>query len=597
MDGTDFVVPPVRQSYKQPIDLRVAPPRAPPAAEAREPAVSAEHVPVQPKTDDHAWQQPGATAYVRFGHLEGDDGWYECTLGEQEGGAWRVTWKNGDTEPDRLPAACLARAPPAEKPRDGALHRWVEVYWAGDAKWFLGRVVGEREGELKIAYTDGETHSHVMQDEPFAGAGAPPEIDDCAPEPWRFAEAPPRPKKRRKTARATKPCGPPEDQRLCKLVYQFLYHRATTRRLMYPSETVVSADGKALPAATLPEAGKGGFDHGPLIQSLGKMGNVGRGLDSGTVTMGDFVRAKLEHAGLQQGSDAWVGQAVLMCVHEMDNWLPDVNKAWTATTPEGGFRAPSTLGALGGANFPSSREEIWSFVAFAETLWDLEKPKFAGSFQNQGKRLLTYLPLRLYEIDDVVAALRAARTWADACDALLILSGVGDYVGGQALCTFFFGVCKGDVSRFAPNLDATTMKSFCLCGPGPEGVVQKMWGGVQLGKSEAVKRLAWLAENAEARFQALGLRFPFQRDADGARKRLTAVDLEHALCYFSRYLSAHDSLKAAGARIVHDKLAGPITRGECPRPSIKWFAKLKEKTAAKRCDKWLKGGVQEAFTS
>ena len=154
-----------------------------------------------------------------------------------------------------------------------------------------------------------------MQDEPFAGAGAPPEIDDCAPEPWRFAEAPPRPKKRRRTAKATKPCGPPEDQRLCKLVYQFLYHRATTRRLMYPSEAVVSADGKALPAAALPKAGKDGFDHGPLIQSLCKMGNVGRGLDSGTVTMGDFVRAKLEHAGLQQGSDAWVGQAVLMCVH------------------------------------------------------------------------------------------------------------------------------------------------------------------------------------------------------------------------------------------------------------------------------------------
>ena len=50
-------------------------------------------------------------------------------------------------------------------------------------------------------------------------------------------------------------------------------------------------------------------------------------------------------------------------------------------------------------------------------------------------------------------------------------------------------------------------------------------------------------------------------------------------------------------RQVHDKLAGPITRGECPRPSIKWFAKLNEKTAAKRCDTWLKGGVQEAFTS
>ena len=35
---------------------------------------------------------------------------------------------------------------------------------------------------------------------------------------------------------------------------------------------------------------------------------------------------------------------------EMDNWLPDVNKAWTATTPEGGFRAPSKFGGLGGAN-------------------------------------------------------------------------------------------------------------------------------------------------------------------------------------------------------------------------------------------------------
>ncbi|CAH0379306.1 unnamed protein product, partial [Pelagomonas calceolata] len=300
------------------------------------------------------------------------------------------------------------------------------------------------------------------------------------------------------------------------------------------------------------------------------------------------------------GSDAWVGQAVLMCVHEMDNWLLGVNKAWTATTPEGGFRAPSKFGGLGGANFPSSREEVVSFVAFAERLWDLDTPKFAGSFQNQGKRLLKYLPARLYEIDKVVAALRAARSWKDACKAVLTLSGVGDYVGGQALCTFFFGVCEGDVSRFAPNLDATTMKSFCLCGPGPEGVVKKMWGGVQLGKSEAVKRLAWLAENSEAQFQALGLRFPFQRDADGARKRLTAVDLEHALCYFSRYLSAHDSLKAAGARIVYDKLAGPIARDECPRPSIKWFAKLKEKTAAERCDKWLadaEAGFQEAFTS
>ena len=44
----------------------------------------------------------------------------------------------------------------------------------------------------------------------------------------------------------------------------------------------------------------------------------------------------------------------------------------------------------------------------------------------------------------------------------------------------------------------------------------------------------------------------------------------------------------------------PTGSDECPRPSIKWFAKLKEKTAAERCDKWLadaEAGFQEAFTS
>ena len=40
-----------------------------------------------------------------------------------------------------------------EETEDAGVGSWVEVYWAGDAKWFLGRVVGEREGELKIADT------------------------------------------------------------------------------------------------------------------------------------------------------------------------------------------------------------------------------------------------------------------------------------------------------------------------------------------------------------------------------------------------------------------------------------------------------------
>ena len=116
-----------------------------------------------------------------------------------------------------------------EEPEDaGALPgRWVEVYWAGEAQWYLGKIEAERDAKLKIAYTDGETHYQILQETPLrAGADVPCDSGDG--EPWRPAEAAP-PKKRAKTttaapgrrARTTdsaKPCGPPEDQRLCKLV-------------------------------------------------------------------------------------------------------------------------------------------------------------------------------------------------------------------------------------------------------------------------------------------------------------------------------------------------------------------------------------------
>ena len=69
-------------------------------------------VPGQP--NDHAWLQPGATAYVRFGHLEGDDGWYECTLGEQEGGA-----DPGGNQPPRHRARRHRRWPGNSTPSNG----------------------------------------------------------------------------------------------------------------------------------------------------------------------------------------------------------------------------------------------------------------------------------------------------------------------------------------------------------------------------------------------------------------------------------------------------------------------------------------------
>ena len=76
-----------------------------------------------------------------------------------------------------------------------AVGRWVQVFWAGAGKWYLGKIEAERDAKLKIAYTDGETHYQILQEEPFrAGADVPCDSGDG--EPWRP------PKKRAKTTTA-----------------------------------------------------------------------------------------------------------------------------------------------------------------------------------------------------------------------------------------------------------------------------------------------------------------------------------------------------------------------------------------------------------
>ena len=90
----------------------------------------------------------------------------------------------------------------------------------------------------------------------------------------------------------------------------------------------------------------------------------------------------------------------------------------------------------------------------------------------------------------------------------------------------------------------------------------------------------------------LGLAFPYQVE-DGQRRALTAVDMEHSLCYFSRYMLAHDKLRAAGAATVYKILSGPVTNKDCPRPSIKWLSSLTANTAAARCRNWIGGGEED----
>ena len=474
---------------------------------------------------------PGKEAWVQF-----VDGTYKCELLERnEFGVWTVKWDNGDTDHTKVPEKKLLREPPAEEES------------------------GDEDSD-----------------------------DDNAP----AAGTPVRKKQRSGGSAPTVDCGAPRDKRIAELFYQFLYFRATQRRLMYPREEVVGTNGP-LPPAALPTAST----TGRKLMAVAKWGNACRYLDSGDRVTGDFVRAKLEHLGLALGSPEGIAAALSMCVAEMDGWRVDFLRRWTEQTPGDWFRM--SKGQLAGVNIPANREEIKNFVSFARRVMRNEDgPFFSASYQVQGGRLVdpkmrpkgkrAYYEERLDQIDSVVAELENAKTWEEAIMAVRLLGGAGPFVGGQALLTFLYGVCEGDVSRFAPSLDVGTMADYCSYGPGPKKMIVKLWKTPEPNEAEVVARIVWLAKNANSEFAKLGLAFPYQVE-DGRRRALTAVDMEHSLCYFSRYLKAHDDLRAAGAATVYKVLSGPVTNKQCPRPSIKWLSTLTAHTAADRCHKWIGG--------
>jgi hypothetical protein len=104
------------------------------------------------------------------------------------------------------------------------------------------------------------------------------------------------------------------------------------------------------------------------------------------------------------------------------------------------------------------------------------------------------------------------------------------------------------------------MMRECKFGNGPIAVVQGKPGrqpGLWNGKKDVLEGIQWLAANAEREFDRLGLQFPYLAEescfasahcAGGgykwARKPLTAIDMEHSLCYFSRLLRARKTFEA-----------------------------------------------------
>lgn len=81
----------------------------------------------------------------------------------------------------------------------------------------------------------------------------------------------------------------------------------------------------------------------------------------------------------------------------------------------------------------------------------------------------------------------------------------------------------------------------------------------------------WLHDNQVNEFARLGISFPYLKRPDGTPRLLGAVDFEHSLCYFSRYLSARAEI-SDGARGLFDSLHEHQERREVKRLSIKTLA-------------------------
>ena len=129
---------------------------------------------------------------------------------------------------------------------------WVQ-YKAGPARGTLDKRLGEMT--WNVSFDDGEETQipecllrHEQPTEQESGG------DDDAP-----ATVTPVRKKQKRSGGCgptiSADCGAPRDKRIAELFFQFLYYRATQRRLMYPQETVMGS-GAELPPAELPTAGQ-----------------------------------------------------------------------------------------------------------------------------------------------------------------------------------------------------------------------------------------------------------------------------------------------------------------------------------------------------
>ena len=178
------------------------------------------------------------------------------------------------------------------------------------------------------------------------------------------------------------------------------------------------------------------------------------------------------------------------------------------------------------------------------------------------------------QLRTVATKVRAASTWEEANRAVQKLASIGGYSGAQGLCTLVFGVCAGDFSlAFSKGFDNTSLLDWCAYGDGPESSVKQIFGE-NVGTLEGIRELR---RNADAQFKRWGLEFPYLLEADGTKRPLSCVDLEHSLCYFCRYGRARKELGSgpgSEAEKLHRLFYPAIQQGKLRRWKVKELSDL-----------------------
>eukprot|EP00945_MAST-04E_sp_MAST-4E-sp1_P002411 g2411.t1 len=347
-------------------------------------------------------------------------------------------------------------------------------------------------------------------------------------------------------------------QEALELFWHFLHGRMCVRVQMHGDE-VVTTMGKSF--------SKPPCAHVDYIARCACFGNVYRHLDTGTQLSGARMRRA---AGVREPKKK--GEAVTMsfkqtqkCICmgliQMGGFCVDLIRDWRTKMANGKTKAPSE-------REPNTSVELLSFRDYFKKQLEGGRKCFNGRFQCQGSRWVEYLTLMAEKgtLASVVRGVIGAQSWNEAVNALQKLRGVGGYSAAQTLCTVFFGAFKSGPGLFVHHADV--MKSMISeptgFGPGPQHAIRQIFGRT-LTTTEGFRTLA---ELAPGEFKRLGLNFPWLKASNGKPQMFRTVDMEHILCYFSRYMRARDKL-GLQAKTLYDAFHDPDFARMVPKQPIK----------------------------